>query len=131
MARSEPSYGPIARPRATRVGWRRQRAQRPQAMLVTRHVGSGSPQLSQTGGVIGTIRVQQAWQTGPRVGWSSGLRHAAHAGASSTASAASAQTQILRASVGLTHPEGDDWIKSSIHAVVKSFRLKAEDRAAG
>ncbi len=54
-----------------------------------RQEASGSPQRSQTGGVMSVTRDQQAGQTHPRVGASSTAPHAAHGAASSTDSIAS------------------------------------------
>jgi hypothetical protein len=68
MARSDPSYGPIARLRAIGEGRLRQRGQVPVSMLITRHDGSGSPQRVQSGGTNVLIVVQQVSQTAPRVG---------------------------------------------------------------
>ena len=90
MSRSAPSYAPIARLRVTAPRRRRQRGHRDRSTEMTRHDGSGSPHVSQTGGVMGTIDDQQPRQTGPAVGSSSGPAQQAQAGASSTASAASA-----------------------------------------
>lgn len=90
IARSDPSYGPIARPRVTNPSRRRQRGHRACSMLVRRQEGSGSPHRSHTGGVMGTIAAQHSAHTGPAVGASSGRSHAAHAGASRTDSRPSA-----------------------------------------
>src|SRR5687767_13903355 len=90
MSRSEPSYAPTDRAREMDGRILRQRAQRCCSTLTTRHDGSGSAHVSHTGGVIWRMRSQLAAQTGPRVGASSGVSHAAHAGASSTAINASA-----------------------------------------
>jgi hypothetical protein len=68
ISRSEPSYKPMARPRSTARGPRRQRAHRAVATLMARHDGSGSPQPSQTGGVMARTACQQDGQTGPAVG---------------------------------------------------------------
>ena len=83
------------RRRRSRAPWRRRggrrataRAQRVLEARRRRQDGSGSPQVRQQGGVIGTIAAQQRAQTAPRVGSSSGWRHAAQAGASRTASSA-------------------------------------------
>jgi hypothetical protein len=56
--------------------------------------GNGSPHASHIGGVIGTTPAQQAEQTGPWVGASSGAVHAAHAGASRKARTASAIVRL-------------------------------------
>jgi hypothetical protein len=68
IARSEPSYGPIARASETSGSWRRQRGQRDSATLTLRHDGSGSPQVRQQGSVLGMMAVQQREQTAPAVG---------------------------------------------------------------
>ncbi len=89
IARSDPSYGPIARARERCGGVRRQRGHRSSSTPTRRQDGRGSPQVRQHGGVIGTIDVQHAGQTAPRVGCSSGARQAAQSGASRTAAAPS------------------------------------------
>ena len=66
------------------------RAHTASGRLIARHVGSGSPQRSQSGGVSGRIDRQQAEHTGPRVGCSSSSPHAAHPGARITDRSASA-----------------------------------------
>src|SRR5213593_4579155 len=58
-------------------------------MLIDRQVGSGSPQRSQIGGVMGWIDRQQARHTGPSVGCSRSCPHAAQPGANTTLSVAS------------------------------------------
>lgn len=68
MARSVPSYVPIARVGIGRPARRRQRGQRPHSIECVRQVGSGSPHEPQTGGVMGTMPPQQLRQTGPLVG---------------------------------------------------------------
>src|SRR5205814_1787407 len=57
---------------------------------ITRQDGSGSPQRSHSGGVSGRIEFQQPAHTGPPVGWSSSLPHAAQEGARRTDRIASA-----------------------------------------
>ena len=84
MARSAPSYAPIARARSTRRGARRQRGHRASGTLIARQVGSGSPQRSHSGGVSGRIDCQHRSHTGPCVGCSSSSSQAAQAGASTT-----------------------------------------------
>ncbi len=68
IARSDPSYGPIARLRVIADGRRRQRAHCPDARLRTLHDGRGSPHDAQTGGTNAGTASQQEQQTGPRVG---------------------------------------------------------------
>jgi len=90
MARSAPSYVPTAAARATNGGRLRQRGHVESGRLMTRHDGSGSPQRSQSGGVSGRIERQQIPQTGPWVGCWRSSPHAAHDGARTTESRASA-----------------------------------------
>jgi hypothetical protein len=78
---------------------RRHRAQRAAGRLTARHDGSGSPQVSQRGGVSGRTDDQQRAHTAPRVGRSSGASQAAQAGASSTDRTAS-QKRLWSASFG-------------------------------
>jgi hypothetical protein len=68
---------------------RRHRAHRPSDTLRFRQEGSGSPQPSQNGGVIGWIEFQQGSQTALRVGCSSGRWQAAQPGATIAATSAS------------------------------------------
>ena len=63
---------------------RRQRGHGTEAGTERRHVRSGSPQRSHSGGVSGRIDCQQRGQTGPHVGCSSGPSHDAHAGDTAT-----------------------------------------------
>src|SRR3954465_7855890 len=79
----------MARLRSTARAPRRHRGQRAIGTLIVRHAGSGSPQLSQNGGVNGMIEFQQLAQIGPRVGRSSGAAQAPQTGANTTASSAS------------------------------------------
>ena len=74
MSRREPAYGPMARLCAIAVGRRRHRAHRSASRLIGRHVGSGSPHRTQSGGVKGMIAAQQLPQAGPSVGEGSGCR---------------------------------------------------------
>jgi hypothetical protein len=67
---------------------RRHRAQRAAVRLSSRHDGSGSPQLSQIGGVMRWMAAQQAWQIGPASTSAIGSLHAAHRGARRTESSA-------------------------------------------
>ena len=69
MARSVPSYGPIARLVVTGEGRRRQRRQRPARRALTCATRAADRRSwPQSGGVKREMRVQQCWQTGPRVG---------------------------------------------------------------
>ena len=94
IARSAPSYAPIALARSIRRGRRRQRAQHASGRLTIRHVGNGSPQRSQSGAVKGRIDPQQASQTGPRVGWRRSSPHAAQDGERTTERTASEEMRI-------------------------------------
>ena len=89
MARSAPSYAPMARARWMAGRVRRQRGHGSEPATERRHVRSGSPQRSHSGGVRGRIDCQHSAQTGPRVGCSSGRSHAAHAGDKATLRSAS------------------------------------------
>jgi hypothetical protein len=65
-----------------------------------RHVGSGSPQRSQSGGINGMTDDQQPEQTGPRVGASSGSAQQMQRGAKTTARSASRSARIDRHQIG-------------------------------
>jgi hypothetical protein len=78
-------------------GVRRQRAHTDSATLIVRHDGSASPQLAQQGGTKASIANQHDAQTAPRVGSSSGSRHAAQTGAINSASAASESARVITA----------------------------------
>jgi hypothetical protein len=79
----------MARARLTDGCERRHLAHDAGGGVCRRHVSSESPQRSHSGGVSGRIDCQQAAQTGPLAGWSSGLPHDAHSGESATARRAS------------------------------------------
>ena len=59
------------------LGARRQRGHCQACRLITRQEGKGSPQVSQTGGIIVRAPTQQVAQTGPRMGSSSSPPQAA------------------------------------------------------
>src|SRR5918995_5622044 len=79
ISRSVPSYSPIARARVTDDDLPEQFAQLPSGR------GRGSPQRSQTGGVIGRTERQQLPHTQPDNGSSRSAPQTAHDGASSAA----------------------------------------------
>jgi hypothetical protein len=64
--------------------FRRQRGHRASGVLMVLHVGNGSPQMSQSGGVSGRTERQQSAQTGPADGASSSAPQDAQAGARTT-----------------------------------------------
>jgi hypothetical protein len=87
----------MARAKVTAGRMRRHRAQRDSLTPIDRHVGRGSPHVAQQGGVMGMIDCQQREHTGPAVGVSRGVWHAAQDGASVTARSPSAATRSARA----------------------------------
>ena len=84
IARSGPSYSPMARLHVTACSMPRHRGHVRLSIVPTRQEGSGSPQTSHNGGVNALTARQHASHTGPRVGSPSGRSHAAQIGARST-----------------------------------------------